>query len=925
MIFLLQQNWIRVLLLTLLTLTEDSVAFSPSSSAASLSSTILHQKSLSILASSQSNEDLSGGIFFDGPSDFKSPLPSTTFTSSSESSQLSNSNSKLNRPAKSKSKRNKNNISKDVVIIGAGLAGLSIALHIALNSDRQVTIIEKEDPRQQMKKTAAASFAAAGMLAPHSERLPSGPLLDLCIESRNMYTDFVRDIEGIASKCGSDAFQYLWKKDLEDSNGLEPWEVGYAATGGFLAPAFAGDSVATWSPPPQVQATAKWLDDIQVHEMEPSLHPDVIGAWWFPEDASVDARRLTCALRAACAERGVQFMWGDGCAAGSLELGGGKCQGIRLDDGRILSANSVVVANGSWMRNLLPVPITPHKGQSFSLRMPKDTEPILSRILFAQDTYIVPKSDGRIVVGATVETGTFDSNVTPVGMIHCMSNAMQLVPSVGELTVEESWAGLRPTTPDKGPILGRTSWDNLFIAGGYWRNGVLLAPKTGQLIADLVINNGDVLGNEDDEALLTAFNWDRFTAQGRGKELAANTRYAASMHPVHRRASGVGIAAAVGTELGFYSGANAASEERKKDRDSLFREDIGETGTEEDAFERAAKLGLSDASTFSSFGESVEHRREKNVDVDVDVDESQHIMDVTEDVPSEESQVEMQPFEGSADALTVGFASSSEDSSEEGILSTEEETNNLDSNEQNESNTSSPSTYDETTYDGYTTIQAANSRDTRKMELDAMKKVRIANRIKSSQIDESLIGAFKMSDNDDNDDNDDDVISAAAATSSSSKTSSSENNNESDISDVYAEIRANKNASAAYGIKMSDSGPSNSEMNDPGFRIYHVNSETREVNEVPPYTSPGEFIESIENSKQNTNNTEEKVIEEKSIEPTAASGDEIFDGYQVIQEENGAATREEELAAMREARLKNRLKEKSTTDKTVEIGLPYGE
>ena len=136
-----------------------------------------------------------------------------------------------------------------------------------------------------------------------------------------MYTDFVQTIESISANCGEDAKKHLWTRDVEGCD-LKSWEVGYSATGGFLAPAFAGDSVATWSPPAQVSGAAMWLDDIQVHEMEPSLHPEVIGGWWFPEDASVDARRLTCALRAVCVERGVQFMFGDSSAAGSLELGG---------------------------------------------------------------------------------------------------------------------------------------------------------------------------------------------------------------------------------------------------------------------------------------------------------------------------------------------------------------------------------------------------------------------------------------------------------------------------------------------------------------------------------------------------------------------------------------------------------------------------
>ena len=332
-----------------------------------------HRYRLSSLkaSSSSSSSDLSGGVFFDGPTDFKvsgnSPIQKATNQSS-------------NRNANTNVNVNPKTIPKDIVIIGAGLAGLSTALHISMNSNkyntngnsnsmsmsnsppRQITILEKEDPTQQLKKTTAGSFAAAGMLAPQSERLPSGPLLDLCLESRECYSDFVALVEGLVRGCSGDASRFLWRDVNRDDHGngnvsndsgngnvsghggnannkgedgLEPWEVGYTATGGFLAPAFAGDSVATWSPPSATStstststgatsSTAKWLDEIQVHEMEPSLHPDVIGGWWFPEDASVDARRLTCALRAACVERGVQFMYGDGCAAKSLELGG-KC------------------------------------------------------------------------------------------------------------------------------------------------------------------------------------------------------------------------------------------------------------------------------------------------------------------------------------------------------------------------------------------------------------------------------------------------------------------------------------------------------------------------------------------------------------------------------------------------------------------------
>ncbi len=899
----------------------SSPTFNPSLSSPTLSFGIHDLRHRQALRSSNENEDMSGGVFFDGPTDFKD-------RSSSWSSSSSNSKLRLEGDAREKEQKQQqhqqqqqtqqqthkiNSIPKDVVIIGAGLAGLSAALQISLRSNRQVTIVEKEDPMQQMKKTPAASFAAAGMLAPHSERLPSGPLLDLCLQSREMYTEFVSTIESITSNCGngSASKKYLWTKEEEETSGLEPWEVGYSSTGGFLAPAFAGDSVATWSPPAQVQETAMWLDEVQVQEMEPSLHPDVIGGWWFPEDASVDARRLTCALRAACMERGVQFMWGgDEGTVKSLDLGGGKCKGVHLNDGRVLLANSVVVANGSWMRNLLPVPVTPHKGQSFSLRMPQNTEPLLSRILFAQDTYIVPKADGRIVVGATVEVGTFDCDVTPSGMMHCMANALQLVPGLADLPVEETWAGLRPTTPDKGPILGRTKWDNLFLAGGYWRNGVLLAPKTGQLIADLVINNGETLNDENDESLLQAFNWDRFTTPGGGKTLAANARYAASMHPVHKRSSGVGVAASVGTELGFYSGADAAKDERKRDRESLFQ-DLSMSEDEEHAFEKAAKLGLSDATAFASFGDAIEKPRITSLE--------------TQAIDDDNRESKTEAFDGYPDALTVGYESSVSNDTDNAnpTTSKDESSSNLDeiyksiqkkkaevskngvqmnqssddekpdpafrifhvekgtrkerevppytnpndffasiSNEETESEKqdslsdtknqnsaleiikekedllpateeqSSESDYDETTFDGYQTIQKANSRLTREEELIAMRKARMSNRLDVSQIERANIGVMKQAE-------------------TNPQNTQTKDSGSKDINQIYDQILANKKCKTPSDVVKMERSESTDEKIDPGFRVYHIHKDSRDITEVPPYTSPDEHLNSLERNTGN--------------------------------------------------------------------------
>ena len=265
----------------------------------------------------------------------------------------------------------------------------------------------------------------------------------------------------------------------------------------------------------------------------------------------------------------------------SLDLGADTCRGIWLRNGWYWHVDTLLVANGAWMRELLPVPIQPHKGQSIALRMPANQPPLLKRVLFGQDSYICPKpADGRIIIGATVEPGAYDANVTPAGMLHILSHAVQLVPALAQLPIESTWAGLRPTTPDKAPILGSTGrWKNVLVAADYWRNGVLLAPKTGQLLASLMVQMKKQKQNQQeqqsqplvvqlpdatDQALLEAFGWDRFVS--RPTAAAVTARYAASMHPVQGRTAGPGVAAAVGTELGSYSTARSAAAERANDR-----------------------------------------------------------------------------------------------------------------------------------------------------------------------------------------------------------------------------------------------------------------------------------------------------------------------------------------------------------------------
>lgn len=688
----------------------------------------------------------------------------------------------------------------DIVIVGGGLAGLSAALYVTqMDPSRQVTILDAEPLKTE--KTNVASFAAAGMLAPQSERLTAGPLLDICLESRKMYPEFIDLVQNLASTSKEKGEPYRFS----DNN---DWSVGYMACGGFLAPAFAGDAVATWAPPESTSSVSpQWLDETQIRQFEPHLSPKVIGGWWFPEDASVDARRLTQSLRASCAASGVKIR--HSCKVTSLDLQGGKCQGLWLTDTNTsgsktmyMSANQVMLANGAWMRHLLPVPLESHKGQSLSLKMPNQSSnspPLLSRVLFGQDSYICPKEDGRIIVGATVEAGSWDAKVTPAGLLHILDHALELVPALADLELEETWVGLRPTTPDRAPILGNVDqWENLYLAGGYWRNGVLLAPKTGYLMAKLLTQPTEL--TEQEHQYLQAFEWNRFSDSTTSSH---QMRYAASLNPVHRQV----LADSSSVELGSHTSARVSRKERQADLS--FLED-----PEDDAgLQLAAQMGRQDAEAFAM-----------GVD-DIDQYENDDDIVTSATTPLEEASDTLDALtvggietEGSNGAATIHEdledSSSSEaddtDSNLQGIYANiqknkdavglhldanveedtrpdpgfriyyhppgseeeievppytqpaeffeqlkEKENSAIGSNGTVEKSLPAPingvsggtDDYGETTFDGYQDIMSANSRKSREEELHAMREARRQNRLGETEeggVDESKIGASGM-------------------------------------------------------------------------------------------------------------------------------------------------------------------------------------
>jgi len=352
------------------------------------------------------------------------------------------------------------NSSSDVLIIGGGAIGLATAIELA-SRGVQVTVLSRNFRE-------AALHAAAGMLAPQAEGLVPGPMLDLCLRSRALYPD--------------------WTSHLTALTGLE---TGYWPCG-ILAPCFT-------VPASREGAGQEWCDRTTVLQYQPDLSPEVLGGWWFPQDAQVNNQKLAQVLLKAVQQLGVSLEEGVTVTALDKDSQEERIQQVQTNVGP-WQAQAYVLATGAWSQQLLPVPVVPRKGQLFSVQTP--TQP-LQRVLFGPNSYIVPRQNGRIVVGATSENVGFAAYNTPTGMQSLLAAAIWVYPPLGNFPLEDFWWGYRPATPDEWPILGASPYQNLILATGHYRNGILLAPMTARLISDLI-----VLGQVD--ACLANFSWQRF-------------------------------------------------------------------------------------------------------------------------------------------------------------------------------------------------------------------------------------------------------------------------------------------------------------------------------------------------------------------------------------------------------------------------------
>ncbi len=359
-----------------------------------------------------------------------------------------------------------------ILIIGGGLIGLSIAYEFARNNF-EVEVLSKN-------RSESAGFMAAGMLAPHAEGLEN-ELLSFGQKSQELIPKWIKNIEidsGI--NCG-----------LKQSGILVPFE---NLNDIKIFP---------------TNKNGQFLNKEEINKEIPGLNPKWNYGLLFKQDGQIDNRRkLMRALEKACAIHGVKFQ--EGIKIKEIITENDKFLGVRIINaiGNLenIYCRKSVLCCGAWSKQLLSeLPISPVKGQMLSIQGPINK---INRVLFGPKTYLVPRNDGLIIVGATVEENAgFERGNTPQGIKELQDGIESLFPEAREWPHMEHWWGFRPSTPDKKPIIGASNFKNLFLATGHYRNGVLFAAITSDLIFKVIKEKK--LKTEEHE-FLKKFNLARF-------------------------------------------------------------------------------------------------------------------------------------------------------------------------------------------------------------------------------------------------------------------------------------------------------------------------------------------------------------------------------------------------------------------------------
>ena len=347
----------------------------------------------------------------------------------------------------------------DVVIVGGGIIGLSLAQELALQQ-LTVTVLERGQIGQE------ASSAGAGILAPRAEMEEAGPLAQLLLASRKIYPEFVKQVSRRSGLSIDFSISGLLSValDLEQQTELDRKRQQQTELG------------------LEVQSFSRE----ETLRMESCLNPELLSALYFPEEGYVDNRELVEGVRLACLQLGVRLV--PECSVLTVKAERDVVLGAETSSG-FFASRRVVIAAGSWSGQIptgLPyaLPVKPARGQMVAVKVPGLA---LRHVVYGSSGYLVPRKDGRVLLGSTVEWVGYDKQVTLDGVQQITASAVALAPALRSSTFIECWAGLRPFCEGGLPLLGPTEIDGLYLATGHFRNGLLLAPITAKLMTEVIV------------------------------------------------------------------------------------------------------------------------------------------------------------------------------------------------------------------------------------------------------------------------------------------------------------------------------------------------------------------------------------------------------------------------------------------------------
>ena len=355
----------------------------------------------------------------------------------------------------------------DAIIIGGGIIGCTLARQLS-GQGMKVAVVEKGVPGQE------ASGAAAGMLSPSAEAEKGSTLFELSRASLKLYGPLAAELcseTGLDPQYRTEGTLLVFESEQERQAMLPAIE--WQRSQGIAIAEISGQDL---------------------RKREP-LSAELPGAFYLPEDHQIDNRLLMRALVESCRRRGVEFILGKTVCA--VERNGSRASGVRLEDGS-LAARKVINAAGAWagsieIAGMSPAPIRPVKGHMIAL---KSEQSPLQHVVRSHRCYLVPRRDGRVIVGSTMEEAGFDKEPRAGPLAKLLQAALHFCPALEKSAVAEFWAGLRPASPDGLPLLGPTALEGYFVALGHFRNGIVLAPITAEILSTWLLTGQPPSGVE---------------------------------------------------------------------------------------------------------------------------------------------------------------------------------------------------------------------------------------------------------------------------------------------------------------------------------------------------------------------------------------------------------------------------------------------